>query len=144
MSMTLESLVSPRKAAKNINVMLFIGFLYATVALFLSTWIFKSQASLIMVFLTVIATIPFMYRTMRMEEEYDVKLRTEWSMLKEHALVLKGLMALFSGFVLAYSLWFVRMGITFTCTGESQRGKLPAVCSIKIDKNLSIEPMIAA
>ncbi|MFW9873622.1 MAG: stage II sporulation protein M [Candidatus Thorarchaeota archaeon] len=106
-NMALESLVKPSIAAKNIKTMFFIGFLYASIALFLSTWIFRSHASLVMVFLTVIASIPFMYKTMKMEENYDVKLKKEFSILKEHFLVLKGLLALFIGYVLAYSFWFI-------------------------------------
>jgi uncharacterized membrane protein SpoIIM required for sporulation len=105
--MALESLVSPTKAAKNIRVMFFIGFLYASVALFLSSWIFRAHASLVMVFLTVLASIPFMYKVIKMEEAFDIQAKDEKSMLKEHARVIKGLLALFVGYVLAYSLWFV-------------------------------------
>lgn len=105
--MALESIINPAKAAQHPSRMLFIGFLYTSVALFLSTWIFRSHASLIMVFLTVIASIPFMYKTLKMEEKADIKLKKEGKILKEHARVLKALLYLFVGYVLAFSLWFI-------------------------------------
>ncbi len=105
--MALESIINPAKAALHPSRMLFIGFLYASVALFLSTWIFRSHASLIMVFLTVIASIPFMYKTLKMEEKADIKLKKEKKILREHARVIKALLYLFGGYVLAFSLWFV-------------------------------------
>ena len=107
--MALESIVNPAKAAQHPSRMLFIGFLYASVALFLATWIFRSHASLIMVFLTVIASIPFMYKTLKMEEKLDIELKTESKILKEHSRVIKALLYLFGGYVLAYSLWFVAL-----------------------------------
>ena len=105
--MTLESLVRPSKAVKNPWTMFFVGFLYASVALFLATWIFRSHASMIMVFLTVIASVPFMYTTIKMEEKADMTLKNENSILRQHARVIKFLLSLFLGYVVAYSLWFI-------------------------------------
>ena len=105
--MTLESIINPKKSARDPGTMFLVGFLYASVALFLATWIFRAHASLIMVFLTVFASIPFMYKTMKIEEEVDMKFKSEKSILKEHSKVLKGLVALFGGYVVAYSLWFI-------------------------------------
>ncbi len=105
--MALESIIKPSKAAEHPARMFLVGFLYASIALFLATWIFRSHASLIMVFLTVIASIPFMYKTMQREEKVDIDLKKEKSILKQHAQVIKFLLALFMGYVLAFSLWFV-------------------------------------
>jgi len=105
--MALESIIKPNMAVKHPARMLFIGFLYASIALFLATWIFRGHASLIMVFLTVIASIPFMYKTMQQEEQADVDLKNEKPILKEHARVVEFLLYLFIGFVLAFSLWFI-------------------------------------
>ena len=105
--MTLESIVNPYTAVKKPLHMFFVGLLYASVGIFLSIWIFKSNASMVMVFLAVMASLPLVHSTIKMEEEADVKLKDEASMLKEHWKVLKFLMALFLGFVLAYAIWFV-------------------------------------
>ena len=105
--MALESIINPSKAAQHPSRMFFVGFLYASIALFLATWIFRSSPSMIMVFLTVIASIPFMYKSIKREEKVDVELKNEGAILKEHAHVIKYLLALFMGYVLAYSLWFI-------------------------------------
>ena len=51
--------------------------LYNSVAILLALWIFDSHASLVMVFLTVVACIPLLYHTIKMEEEYDMKVKKE-------------------------------------------------------------------
>ena len=105
--MTLESLVNPFKAVERPIHMFFIGIIYATVATFLSIIIFKDHSSLVMVFLTVIATIPLMYKTMKMEEEADIKIKDEVKLLKRHAKVIRFLLFMFMGFVVAYSFWYI-------------------------------------
>lgn len=105
--MALESLIRPSKAAEHPSKMFFVGFLYASIALFLATWIFRSHASLIMVFLTVIASIPLMYKTIQKEEQVDIDFKKEKTILKQHAKVIKFLLALFIGYVVAFSLWFI-------------------------------------
>ena len=105
--MVLESLINPRKAMQHPWEMFVIGFIYASVATFLSIWIFKANSSLVMVFLTVMASVPLMYKTMKQEEEADANTNSEKTLLKEHARVIRFLMMMFFGFVVAYSLWFI-------------------------------------
>ncbi len=105
--MVLESLVNPFKAKKKPFELLFMGFLYASVAIFLSNWIFREQASLIMVFLTVIASVPFIYNTIKLEERKDIKLSSEKSILKEHFHTINLFLFLFLGFTLAFTFWYV-------------------------------------
>jgi stage II sporulation protein M len=81
--------------------------LYASVGILLALWIFRSEASMIMVLLTVIACIPLMYRTLRREEKKDTLITEEKTLLKEHGKALKFLMYLFFGFIVAYALWFI-------------------------------------
>ena len=107
--MALESLINPKKAIKRPWKMFFVGFLYSTIAIFLSVWIFKAYSSLIMVMLTVIASVPFMYKTMKIQEKVDVKFKKESTILKQHARVIRYLLFLFMGFVVAYSIWFVAL-----------------------------------
>jgi len=63
--MVLESLMSPLKAEKHPIEMFFFGLLFASIAMFLSLWIFKDQVSLVMVFLTVMIAVPLMYLTIK-------------------------------------------------------------------------------
>ena len=105
--MAIESIINPSKAIERPWEMFFVGILYSSIAIFLGVWIFKAYSSLIMVFLTVFAAMPFMYKTMKREEEVDVTLKDEGKILKEHAKVIKYLMYLFIGFVVSYAIWFV-------------------------------------
>jgi len=105
--MVLEGLISPLKAEREPIDMLFIGILYSTVAILLSLWIFKEQSSLVMVFLTVMAALPLVVATFRMEEKKDLVFSKERDILKEHAKALKFLMYLFVGCVIGFSLWYV-------------------------------------
>ncbi len=105
--MVLEELIFPEKAEHNPWELFFLGGLYASVGILLSLWIFKSEASLIMVLLTVIACIPLVYKTFKREEKKDVFINEERSLLREHGKALKFLMYLFFGFIIAYSLWFI-------------------------------------
>lgn len=100
-------MVGPKGAESKAWFMFFIGFLYATVGLFLSIWVFRDQASIIMILLTVIACLPLMHRTLRLEEKKDVMIKKEWTLLKEHGKALKFFIYMFMGFVVAFSLWFV-------------------------------------
>ncbi|MBU0614692.1 MAG: stage II sporulation protein M [Nanoarchaeota archaeon] len=105
--MVLESLINPFSAEKRPWEMLFIGFLYSTIALFLARWIFSQYAGLVMVFLTVAACIPLMYSTIKMEEEKDVKIRDEGLLLKEHWRALSFFVFLFIGITLSFTLWYM-------------------------------------
>ncbi|MBN1792369.1 stage II sporulation protein M [Candidatus Woesearchaeota archaeon] len=105
--MVLESLITPFRAEQKPGRLFFIGFLFCSVAIFLSLWIFKSQASLIMVFLTTMAALPLIYNTVLMEEEKGLEGMEESWLLKEHAKALKAFIFLFIGATLAFSFWYV-------------------------------------
>ncbi|MDD5133673.1 MAG: stage II sporulation protein M [Candidatus Nanoarchaeia archaeon] len=105
--MVLESFISPIKAEKRPWELFFLGFLYASIAMFLSLWIFEKQTSLVMVFLTVIACTPLLFNAMRYEEYKDINISSEPNRLKEHYKILKVLIFLFLGFCVAFSIWYV-------------------------------------
>ena len=105
--MVLESLITPLKAEHKPLRMFWLGALYATIGIFLSVWIFKAYSSLVMVFLTVTACIPLLFRTEKYEEKRDTEIKTEKGILKEHARVINFLMFLFLGFLIAYSFWYI-------------------------------------
>lgn len=104
--MVLESIINPLIAERKPWQLLFIGFMYSTIGLFLSLWIFEEHASLVMVFLTVFACVPLLYATMKFEEEKDIKMENEGRLLKEHSKAISFLILLFAGMVIAFSLWY--------------------------------------
>ncbi|TKJ17399.1 hypothetical protein CEE44_02590 [Candidatus Woesearchaeota archaeon B3_Woes] len=105
--MVLESLINPFTAKKHPWEMFFVGFLYNSIAIFLSLWVFEEYASLVMVFLTVMACVPFIYKTIKIEEEIDLKIKKEFVLMKEHSKVLIFLIFLFLGIMLSVAVWYV-------------------------------------
>ncbi len=87
--------------------MLFYGVLFASFAILVSLVIFRSEASLVLVFLTVVAALPLVHNMLRYEERKDEKIKSEYKLIKEHGKALKFLIYLFVGFVIAFSVWFV-------------------------------------
>ena len=104
--MVLESLLNPLKAEKRPWEMFFLGFVYSSIAILLSLWIFKDQTSLVMVFLTVMACVPIVYNTMKLEESKDLVISKERLLLKEHNKAIMFLMFLFFGITLSFVVWY--------------------------------------
>jgi len=105
--MVLESLSTPVKAERHPWNLFFVGIMYATIALFLAVWVFREEASIVMVLLTVIACVPLMYNTIKYEEAKDDVIFRERTLLKEHGKALSFFIFLFVGFVVAFSLSYI-------------------------------------
>ena len=126
--MVLESLIGVKKAQKSPWELFLLGILYSSIGLFFAIWIFEEQSSLIMVFLTVLATTPLMHRTMRYEEKQTIKLRKESSILKEHSKTIAFLLFLFLGFVFSLSVWYIVLPEnTIETTFKTQINTLSAI-----------------
>jgi uncharacterized membrane protein SpoIIM required for sporulation len=105
--MVLESLITPTSAEKRPYQMVALGLIYATVGIFLALWVFKTESSLIMVFLAAMAAIPLVYNTVKLEEEKDLEGMEEKWLMKEHFRALEAFMFLFIGMTVAFALWYV-------------------------------------
>ena len=105
--MVLESLLNPFKAEKNPWEMFFLGFLYTSVGIFISLWIFRDQASLIMVFMITMAALPIFYSTIKLEESKDMIMDKETAILREHNKAISFFMYLFVGITVACAVWSV-------------------------------------
>lgn len=105
--MVIESLVSPFKAERSPWEMFFVGAFYSSLAILLSVWVFKPHTSLVMVFLTVLACVPLMYGTIKLEEEKDLKIEDEKVLLKEHGRALSFFVFLFLGITISFTLWYI-------------------------------------
>jgi uncharacterized membrane protein SpoIIM required for sporulation len=104
--MVLESIIIPSEMEKHPKRMLYIGFIYSTIGLFLGLFIFGKYASLAGIFLTTIPLIVIMYKAIELEEQKDLEIHEEFSLMKEHKYIFFFFMFLFIGMVLAYSFWF--------------------------------------
>lgn len=109
--MVLEALVSPFSAEKHPWEMFFIGLLYSSVAIFISIQIFENMAGLVAVFLTVMAAIPVMYSTIKLEEKKDTLGFSEAVLLKEHSKALASFVFLFLGIMIAFTIWYIFLPI---------------------------------
>jgi len=107
--MVLESVLNPFTAAKRPWELLIAGIIYGSAALFLSIWIFEEYASLVMVFLAVLASLPLFYKTLKSEEAKDLIINSESRLLKEHGKAIMLLVLLFLGMTIAFSFWYVAL-----------------------------------
>jgi len=105
--MVLESLINPLSAKKKPWETFVAGLIYSTIALFLSYWVFQEYSSLIMVFLTTMASIPLLFYTIRNEENLGISLNSNIKLLREHGRVFLFLISLFLGFAVAMTFWYV-------------------------------------
>ncbi len=105
--MVFEDLTGPINAKKHPFKLFFMGIFFAAVSAAFSLWIFKQEASLVMVFLVVLMAMPLMYFTFREEEEEDWEMDSEVGILNEHGKAIRFLLLLFLGFVVGYSLIFL-------------------------------------
>ncbi|MBI4016376.1 MAG: stage II sporulation protein M [Candidatus Aenigmarchaeota archaeon] len=107
--MVLESLSSPFRAEKSPWTLLGIGALYASVGLFLGLWIFEEYAGLVMVFLTTLAAMPLLYHTLKFEEQKDLVISDEKTLLQEHVKAVSFYMCMFIGMVVAFTFWYLAL-----------------------------------
>jgi len=105
--MVLESLLNPLKAEKRPWEMFFIGFVYSSVAILLALWIFRDEASMVMLLFIVMAAIPIMYNVIKLEESKDMAMDSEPRLLHEHNKAISFLMYLFLGITVSSMLWYV-------------------------------------
>lgn len=100
-------LLSPKKVKRHPLEVIFVGFFYTSISLLLSLWVFPTYASLLMVCLTAIATIYIVQGVLLMEENEEENIKSESSLLKQHAQTLWFFMLLFLGFLLAFVFWTI-------------------------------------
>jgi uncharacterized membrane protein SpoIIM required for sporulation len=114
--MVVESLENPENAEKNPKHMFFFGILYTSIAILISLWVFPDQASLVMIFLTVMGILPLFFKTIKYEEQKDMQDFDEKLLLKEHSRALSFFMYFFFGATISYSIWYVFLPISITQT----------------------------
>jgi len=109
----IELLFNPKKGEKRPWQMFFIGLFYASVSLLLVSFVFsqdgvlKDYGGILVVLLTVISSMPFMYYMIKNEENKDVQITKGGRLLREHLKATFAFMFLFIGFVVAFSFWYI-------------------------------------
>lgn len=105
MSKLAEILLSPKRAPKHPIQTLVTAFFYTSLSLLLSAWLLPNQASIAMVFLTVIATVYIVQGVFVVEEDKERDEISERDTLRSHARILEFLTLLFFGFLIAFIFW---------------------------------------
>ena len=109
----LEMLINPAKAEKSPWEMFFIGAFYGTISLLLVKWIFSGDpvlskySGILVVTFCVMFTIPFIYYTLKLEEEKDLQIKGFKRLILEHNKAIYAFMFLFLGLVVAFSFWYI-------------------------------------
>lgn len=105
--MVLETLSSAYDAEMHPYKLVLHGMLYTFVGLMLSLWTFPEYASIITVFLVSLASMPLLYAIIRYEEEQDIKIQNQKTLLKQHAKAIRAYFMLFIGVTLAFAITFL-------------------------------------
>ena len=126
--MVVEALLNPFKAEKKPWEMFFLGFLYTSIGIFLSLWIFRNEASMIMVFMITIAALPIFYNTAKLEESKDMMMDSETSILREHNKAISFFMYMFIGVTIACAVWYTLLPTSTTnILFDKQTGTIQAI-----------------
>ena len=132
----LEMLINPKKAERKPWELFFVGAFYASLSLLLVNWIFAQDAVLsrysgiLVVTFTVIFSLPFVYYTIKLEENKISGLSGTLSLLKEHRKAIYAFLWLFIGFVVALSFWYTLLSST-----QSFRAQIETYCLINRPAN---------
>ena len=126
--MVVEALLYPIKAEKKPWEMFFLGFLYASIGIFVSLWVFKEQSSLIMVFMITMAALPLFYNTIKLEEGKDMIINKESAILREHNKAISFFMYMFIGITVACTFWYVFLpASTISTLFDKQVGTIQSI-----------------
>ncbi|MDP1695286.1 MAG: stage II sporulation protein M, partial [archaeon] len=96
----------------------FVGLFYAAASLLLVNWVFSADpvlskySGILVVTFTVMFSMPFVYYTIKLEENKVDKNTGSISLLKEHKKAIYVFLWLFFGYVVAFSLLYVLMPST--------------------------------
>lgn len=135
----LETLINPRHAEKKPWHMIFIGILYAALSvaladlIFLKDPVFQKHISIIVVFFTVMFSLPFMFYAIKQEEIKDIKIEEEKKLIKEHGKILSSLLFLFLGYTIAFSLLYLILPANIT--SSNFKIQVETYCSINSPHN---------
>jgi uncharacterized membrane protein SpoIIM required for sporulation len=133
----LEMLVNPAKAERRPWEMFFVGAFYGVISLFLVKWIFSGDpvlsrySGILVVTFCVMFTLPFIYYTLKLEEEKDLQLKGFKRLLLEHNKALYAFMFLFLGLVVSFAFWY----IVFPTGNQNFTAQIETYCMINKPAN---------
>ena len=131
----LEMLLNPKKAERKPWELFFVGFFYASVSLLLVNWlfsgnpIFSKHMGILVITFTVMLSMPFIFYTIKIEEERDVFEESKISLLKGHGRAVSTFLWLFLGFLISFSLFYILFP---SAVGSNFQTQIEQYCSINM------------
>lgn len=108
--MVLESIVSPEGVRNNPKSMFILGILYAIIAIILAYFIFPSDPSISVIFLTTLAALPLLIKVLEKEEEEEkeyLEEKRELPLIGKHFDVFLDFLYLFFGFFACFIIAYI-------------------------------------
>ncbi len=136
----IESLFNPKKLSRRPWELFFVGLIYASfsyliVGLFFSRDSVLSDASgILLVIFTIMCSMPFIYYTIKKEENADVEITNSGRLMREHEKAVRSFMWLFLGFVVAFSFWYLAFPST---AGQNFNFQVRTFCMINSPSNFN-------
>lgn len=106
-------IVSLKRVMKRPWEMGYIGFIYSSIAIILTSFVFAGDAVLsqysgiLLVLFTLICCLPYMYQILRQQEGKGFEISSQGRLIREHSKAVHALMWLFLGLVVGFSIWYL-------------------------------------
>jgi hypothetical protein len=140
----IESLIRHQNVENHLQLAL-LGALYVLVAAFFADIVFRPFASVAVVFLSVLACIPYVDALITNEETKLAKFRSGWEFLREYSHVTVGLLWLFMGLVVGFlALFFIVQAwfpSEFTPLFSFQQSTLTAIAGPPLVTGHAVQPV---
>jgi len=133
----LESLINPKSSIRKPWGMFFVGLFYASFSIILSHWFFMNDpvlsqySGIFMIMFCVIFTMPYIYYSIKLEEQKDLEIESEMHLLKEHSKIIFSFLWLFIGFIIAFSFWYM----VLPNGTDSFKAQIETFCQINMPSN---------
>ncbi|MGD9276140.1 MAG: stage II sporulation protein M [Candidatus Pacearchaeota archaeon] len=101
----LKILLNPKKAKRHAFEFFIISIFYSSLSILVASLIFPEYSSIVMVFLSSISCLYVIQGAIKIEEQKEVDTTSEKNLLKKHSKLIKFILALFIGFVVAFAFW---------------------------------------
>lgn len=134
----LEMLINPKKAERHSWEMFFVGLVYASLSILLVNWIFSQDpvlakySGILVITFCVMFSMPFIYYTIKLEEEKDIRIEGSFRLLREHNKALMAFLWLFLGFITAFSILYVLLP-----SNDNFRAQIETYCMINRPANFN-------
>ncbi|MDD5181705.1 MAG: stage II sporulation protein M [Candidatus Nanoarchaeia archaeon] len=108
--MVLESIITPKSAHKAPQMNFVLGFMYSAIAIVLAFFIFPSDPSLSVIFLTTLAALPLLINVLTDEQEEsmaELKVNNRLPLIKSHLDVFMVFAWMFAGFLACFIIVYI-------------------------------------